>query len=97
MTADAPPGEPLVPPAGDEATLLDYQDVGVLLLLRKSGLHLVEVAVSMNTRQVGKSRIFYSWFSVGRYMVTTSLLCLARWNASPKSFTKRRLERPPAG
>jgi glycosyltransferase involved in cell wall biosynthesis len=83
--------------ADDEATLLDYQDVGVLLLLRKSGLHLVEVAVSMNTRQVGKSRIFYSWFSVGRYMVTTSLLCLARWNASPKSFTKRRLERPPAG
>ena len=29
MTADAPPGEPLVPPAGDEATLLDLFDVVV--------------------------------------------------------------------
>jgi glycosyltransferase involved in cell wall biosynthesis len=65
--------------AASEATLLDYQDVGVLLLLRKAGLHIVEVPVSMNTRQAGKSRIFYSWLSVARYMVTTTLLCLARW------------------
>ena len=33
----------------------------------------------MNQRQVGKSRIFYSWFSVVRYMAVTTLLCLARW------------------
>ena len=65
--------------AASEATLLDYQDVGVLLLLRKAGLHITEVPVSMNLRQVGRSRIFYSWFSVARYMVTTTLLCLARW------------------
>jgi glycosyltransferase involved in cell wall biosynthesis len=65
--------------ATDEATLLDYQDVGVLLLVRKAGLRLLEVPVSMATRQVGKSRIFYSWFSVLRYMITTTLLCLARW------------------
>lgn len=71
--------------AADEATLLDYQDVGVLLLLRKAGLRLVEVPVSMNTRQVGKSRIFYSWLSVLRYMITTTLLCLARWGASRKA------------
>jgi len=69
--------------ASDEATLLDYQDVGVLLLLRKAGLRIAEVPVSMNLRQVGKSRIFYSWFSVGRYMVTTTLLCLARWRKQP--------------
>ena len=69
--------------AADEATLLDYQDVGVLLLLRKANLNIVEVPVSMNLRQVGKSRIFYSWFSVIRYMVTTTLLCLARWQSSP--------------
>ena len=50
--------------ASNEATLLDYQDVGVLLLLRKAGLQMVEVPVSMNQRQAGKSRIFYSWFSV---------------------------------
>lgn len=75
--------------AADEATLLDYQDVGVLLLLRKAGLRLIEVPVSMNTRQVGKSRIFYSWFSVARYMFTTTLLCLARWNVSNYSNFRR--------
>ena len=65
--------------AADEATLLDYQDVGVLLLLRKAGLRIAEVPVNMNARQIGKSRIFNSWFSVTRYMATTTLLCLARW------------------
>lgn len=71
--------------AANEATLLDYQDVGVLLLLRKAGLNIVEVPVSMNARQVGGSRIFDSWFSVARYMISTTLLCLARWQVSPKN------------
>src|ERR1035437_1814213 len=71
--------------AANEATLLDYQDVGVLLLLRKAGLCIVEVPVSMNARQVGRSRIFYSWFSVARYMISTTVLCLARWQVSPKN------------
>jgi hypothetical protein len=31
----------------------------------------------------GHSRIFYSWFSVLRYMAVTTLLCLASWNAHP--------------
>jgi glycosyltransferase involved in cell wall biosynthesis len=70
--------------AAEEATLFDYQDVGVLLLLRKAGLRIAEVPVSMNTRQAGRSRIFYSWFSVARYMISTTLLCLARWQVSPK-------------
>ena len=70
--------------ATSEATLLDYQDVGVLLLLRKAGLHITEVPVSMNARQVGRSRIFYSWFSVANYMITTTLLCLARWQIQVK-------------
>ena len=74
--------------ASDEATLLDYQDVGVLLLLRKAGMRIVEVPVSMNIRQVGKSRIFYSWFSVARYMITTTLLCFARWQSSPRTPQK---------
>ncbi|MDD2923813.1 glycosyltransferase [Rhodoferax sp.] len=75
--------------AASEATLLDYQDVGVLLLLRKAGLRIMEVPVSMNTRQVGKSRIFYSWFSVLRYMVETSLLCLARWEVSARATVNK--------
>ncbi len=76
--------------ADEEATLLDYQDVGVLLLLRQAGLHLVEVNVSMNTRQAGKSRIFYSWLSVARYMITTTLLCLARWHTTSATHPRLR-------
>lgn len=76
--------------AASEATLLDYQDVGVLLLLRKADLHILEVPVNMNPRQVGRSRIFYSWFSVLRYMITTTLLCLARWKTSPNAPVRPR-------
>ena len=65
--------------ASSEATLLDYQDVGTLLLLRSAQLRIVEVPVKMNPRVVGISRIFNSWFSVGRYMAVTTLLCLSRW------------------
>jgi hypothetical protein len=70
--------------AGSEATLLDYQDVGVLMLLRHAQLRITEVPVHMNTRLSGHSRIFYSWFSVLRYMAVTTLLCLASWNAHSK-------------
>ncbi len=65
--------------ASSEATLLDYQDVGTLLLLRRSGLRIIEVPVAMQSRVSGKSRIFSSWFKVGRYMAVTTLLCLSRW------------------
>jgi hypothetical protein len=64
--------------ASSEATLLDYQDLGTLLMLRRAGLRIEEVPVSMNLRAVGKSRIFHSWPSVGRYMAVTTLMCLAR-------------------
>lgn len=65
--------------ASDEATLLDYQDLGTLLLLRRSGLSVMEVPVRMNPRLDGISRIFNSWLSVTRYMAVTTLLCLSRW------------------
>lgn len=61
-----------------EATMLDYQDLGALLLVRRAGLKIVEVPVTMNVRAVGKSKIFNSWFNVLRYMAATTLLCLAR-------------------
>jgi glycosyltransferase involved in cell wall biosynthesis len=61
-----------------EATLLDYQDVGVLLLLRKNGLTIREVPVRMNPRGSGQSRVFTSWLTVARYMAQTTVLCLAR-------------------
>lgn len=66
--------------ATEEATLLDYQDLGVLLLLRRAGLTTAEISVSMNARRSGASRVFSSWWTVARYMMETTLLCLARWN-----------------
>jgi hypothetical protein len=68
--------------AGSEATLLDYQDVGILLLLHRAGCSMREIPVRMNPRSCGASRIFFSWWVVLRYMAETSLLCLARWNTS---------------
>jgi len=64
--------------ATPEASLLDYQDVGVLLILRRHGLRIVETPVSMRLRAIGASRVFRSWWVVGKYMLQTSLLCLAR-------------------
>jgi glycosyltransferase involved in cell wall biosynthesis len=70
--------------ASREATLLDYQDLGALLLVRRAGLTISEVPVSMNVRAVGTSRIFNSWISVAKYMVATTLLCLARWDTGQR-------------
>ena len=69
--------------AAEEATLLDYQDVGVLLLLRRARLTIAEIPVAMNPRRSGASRVFFSWWTVARYMIETSLLCLARWRPRP--------------
>jgi glycosyltransferase involved in cell wall biosynthesis len=66
------------------ATLLDYQDVGVLLLLQARGLSIVDVNVDMQDRRNGGSRIFRSWIIVFYYMCQTLLLGL----------TKRKMARP---
>jgi len=65
--------------AREEATLLDYQDIGVLLLLRAASFRIREIPVAMNPRKSGASRVFSSWWTVARYMAETTLLCLARW------------------
>jgi len=62
-----------------QATLLQYQDVGVLAMLSASGLRIRDVEVTMLPRKHGISRIFYSWSSVLYYMLYTLLL----------GFTKR--------
>ncbi len=64
-----------------QASLLDYQDVGVLLMLLKSGLTIVEVPVKMLNRNDGKSRVFSSWFVVLKYMMQTTTLCIANIGA----------------
>lgn len=64
------------------ASLLDYQDVGVLLLIKRAGLNTIDLPVLMTERTVGKSRVFSSWPVVAKYMLQTSLLCLARVGAT---------------
>jgi glycosyltransferase involved in cell wall biosynthesis len=64
-----------------QASLLDYQDVGVLLMLLKSNLTIVEVPVKMLNRNDGKSRVFSSWFVVLKYMMQTTTLCIANIGA----------------
>jgi glycosyltransferase involved in cell wall biosynthesis len=63
-----------------QATLLEFQDVGVLAMLQAEGLRIRDVEVAMLPRQHGISRVFHSWASVIYYMAYTLLL----------GFTKRR-------
>ena len=67
--------------AGQEASLLDYQDVGVLMLLSRCGLKITETPVEMVPRRAGRSRVFASWPGVARYMMHTTVLCLAQIDA----------------
>lgn len=72
--------------ASKSATLLDYQDMGVLMLLTRAGLSIQEVPIFMNPRVDGHSRIFSSWWAVGRYMLHTLILCLAQRQSSKSKF-----------
>jgi hypothetical protein len=60
--------------SGWQATLLEYQDVGVLAMLKASGLRIMDVEVDMLPRRHGISRVFHSWASVIYYMSHTLLL-----------------------
>jgi glycosyltransferase involved in cell wall biosynthesis len=64
--------------ASREASLLDYQDMGVLMLLSEKGLRLREVPTVMSPRRTGGSRVFGSWLIVAGYMLHTTVLCFAR-------------------
>lgn len=61
-----------------KATMLDYQDIGVLFLIKHFGLRYSEIPVIMSMREDGVSRIFYSWGAVFRYMVYTLILTSAK-------------------
>ena len=63
--------------ASAEATLLDYQDIGTLLLMRREGKRITEVALAMHTPKVDRSQIFRSWANAVRYMAVSSLLSMA--------------------
>ena len=65
------------------ASQLEFQDVGVLLMLEHAGLRVLEQDVTMPNRASGKSKIFRSWAVVAYYMAQTLLL----------GVVKRRLRR----
>lgn len=60
-----------------EATLLDYQDIGTLLLMRKRALRITEIALQLRTPKEDRSKIFRSWHNAIRYMAVSSLLSIA--------------------
>ena len=64
--------------ASAEASQLDFQDVGVLLILERAGCRITEHPVTMPARTNGKSRIFRSWAAVIVYMLQTLLLGAAK-------------------
>jgi glycosyltransferase involved in cell wall biosynthesis len=64
--------------AESECTLLEYQDVGVLLHLHLRGMNLEEFQVQMRPRCHGQSRIFSSWRVVGHYLIYSALLSITR-------------------
>ena len=78
--------------ASRKASLLDYQDLGVLMLLRKKGLSLHEVPTVMSPRRNGGSRVFSSWLMVARYMLHTTVLCFAQfgWHWRAPAQTRAR-------
>ena len=75
--------------ASREASLLDYQDLGVLMLLRKKGLTLKEAPTRMSPRRSGGSRVFSSWRMVARYMTHTTVLCFAQISARGRIGRRR--------
>jgi glycosyltransferase involved in cell wall biosynthesis len=64
--------------ASREATMIEYQDVGVLLLLREHGFPIDEISIEMKERAVGSSHVFRTWMSVLYYMIYTSIMSLAK-------------------
>lgn len=64
--------------AAPEASLLDFQDIGVLMLLARKGMRIVETPTVMQARKEGHSRVFASWAVVARYMFHTTILCISR-------------------
>lgn len=55
-------------------TLIEYQDIGVLLCLRDADLTIVEIDVPMQPRCHGMSRIFNSWPMVAYYLLYSALI-----------------------
>jgi len=62
----------------EEATMLSFQDIGVLILLKNAQKKVVDQEVIMYERGVGISRIFPSWIAIWIYISQTTLLCVSK-------------------
>ena len=74
-----------------QATMFEFQCIGVLLMMRNMGLSLKEVTVDMNNRNSGVSRIFHSWFAVGYYLLYSGLLSVTKAFPTKKERYFKRL------
>ncbi|XQW85893.1 glycosyltransferase family 2 protein [Thalassotalea piscium] len=74
-----------------QATMFEYQCIGVLLMLRNMNLLINEVSVAMNDRDNGSSRIFHSWFAVGYYLLYSGLLSVTKAFPTKKERYFKRL------
>lgn len=68
-----------------DATLLDYQDLGIYILMRKRGVKILEVALEMRTAKEDISGIFRSWGQAIRYFALSSLMALAHGREKERS------------
>ncbi|MBS3759142.1 MAG: glycosyltransferase family 2 protein [Desulfobacterales bacterium] len=75
------------------AYLFDYQDIGALLLMQRFGLRIKEVAVPMQKRLDGHSRVFANWWHVIRYMLLSTGLCISKFRHLENDGTKIRRKR----
>ena len=67
-------------------TLLEYQDVGVLLCLHAHGMQVREIEVPMRARRHGISRIFRSWPLVVYYLIYSALIGTSRRGHRPEKL-----------
>jgi hypothetical protein len=72
-----------------QATLLDYQDIGVLALLRVHGLRIHEIPVVMVPRRAGHSRVFHTWMAIAYYLAYTTILGFSKRDLNVSGRAKR--------
>jgi glycosyltransferase involved in cell wall biosynthesis len=60
------------------ATLLSYQDIGVLAMLIRHNLTLISIETPMRLRANGHSRVFTTWTHVIAYMLQSLILGLSK-------------------
>ncbi len=63
---------------GMEGLVLEYQDIGVLLLLKQHGIAIKELPVAMGERVHGRSKIFKNYLFIIKYTLSTLFLIGAK-------------------